>query len=347
MTLSTGTSMTVYGLRAPGAGRIARWAARAEGLTPAAHRRVRILDWHEAHGRNVSRTARHFGLARKTVRQWATRLVRAGPAALNDRSHRPHQLRTPTTPRAVTAAIVRLRQAHPAWSKVKLARVLQRDHGQVVSASTVGRTLTRRGLVDPRVRRRRQRAALHPKRRFPRGLTIRAPGDLVQIDTKVVVGEEGRVSYQFTAIDVLTKTRVLRAYATQSSLTGALFLHEVLETLPFPVRATQTDNGAPFLGTFQRRCVQRGITQYFTHPRSPKENSYVERSHGSDEAEFYSRSGVRKLTLARLDAALRKWEQEWNTVRPHQSLDYLTPSEYRMKWQGRRIPTRLCITLQA
>jgi hypothetical protein len=78
MNLSTGTSMTVYGVRAPGAGRITRWAARAEGLTVEAHRRVRVLDWHEAHERNVSRTARHFGLTRTTVRQWGARLVQAG-----------------------------------------------------------------------------------------------------------------------------------------------------------------------------------------------------------------------------------------------------------------------------
>jgi transposase InsO family protein len=146
-------------------------------------------------------------------------------------------------------------------------------------------------------------------------------------------------------LDVLTKTRVLRAYATQSSLVGAQFLHEVLTALPFPVRAVQTDNGAPFLGTFQQRCVQRGIPQYFTHPRSPKENSYLERSHGSDEAEFYSRPGIRKLPLLRLDAAMRDWEQEWNTVRPHQPLDYLTPSEYLARWHC-CIPTRDFITLQ-
>lgn len=338
--------MTVYGVRAPGAGRISRWAARVEGLTPAAHRRVKILDWYRTHGENVSKTARRYGLTRTTVRQWVTRLAQAGPVALNDRSHRPRQLRTPTTPPAVTSAIVHLRGAHPAWSKYKLARVLQRDHGQVVSASTVGRTLRRFTLISPRVARKRQRAALHPKRRFPQGLTIRAPGDLVQIDTKFVVGVSGKLSYQFTAVDVLTKTRILRVYSTQSSLVGAQFLHEVLTSLPFPVRAIQTDNGAPFLGTFQKRCAQRGITQYFTHPRSPKENSYVERSHGSDEAEFYSRPGVRRLPLPLLDAAMRAWEEEWNTVRPHQSLDYLTPSEYLKKWRTGRLPTKDTITLQ-
>jgi transposase InsO family protein len=346
MTPSTGTSMTVYGVRAPGAGRIARWAARAEGLTPAAHHRASVLDWLRAHRGNVSKAARHFGLARTTVQRWAQRLARAGPVALNDRSRRPRRMRAPTTPPAVVAAVVALRQEHPAWSKYKLARLLRRDHGQVVSASTVGRILSRHDLVDRRVARKRQRAALHPKRRFPSGLTIRAPGDLVQVDVKVVVGVSGATLYQFTAIDVLTKRRVLRVYPTQSSLAGALFLHELLTALPFPVRAIQSDNGAPFLGLFQRRCAQRGIPQYFTHPRSPKENSYVERSHGADEAEFYSCPGVRRLPLRLLDRALRAWEVAWNTVRPHQALDYRTPDEYLATWRAGRLPTRDCITLQ-
>jgi transposase InsO family protein len=337
--------MTVYGVRAPGAGRISRWAARAEGLTAAAHHRVKVLDWHEAHGANISKTARRYGLARTTLQRWVRRLARAGPVALNDHSRRPTHLRTPTTPQTVVATVVALRRAHPAWSKVKLARLLTRDHGQTVSASTVGRILKRHDLVDRRVARKRQRAALHPKRRFPHGLTIRAPGDMVQIDTKHVQGD-GVVSYQFTATDVLTKTRVLRAYRSQASLTGARFLHELLTTLPFSVRAIQTDNGAPFLGVFQKRLVQRGIPHYFTHPHTPKENSYVERSHGSDEREFYSRPGVRRLPLGLLDRALRVWEQEWNAVRPHQALGYLTPNEYLAKWRTGRLPSRDIITLQ-
>ena len=43
---------------------------------------------------------------------------------------------------------------------------------------------------------------------------------------------------------------------------------------------------------------------------------------------------------------IKEWEDIWNNVRPHEALNYLTPSEYLFKVQNSRIPTKDVIVLQ-
>lgn len=342
----SGCRMTVYGHTLPGALCIARSAHLAGiKLTERAKEKVRVLDWHRKHGSGVSLTARHFGLTRLTVRRWLKRLRGGGPMALNDQSHRPKKLRKPTTPREVVIRVVSLRQKYPAWSKYKL-RVLLRREGLRVSPSTIGRILNRKGLIDRRVSQKRRRSALRPKRRYPHGLRISAPGDMVQIDTKHVTLIGGKKIYQFTAIDVLTKQRVIRYHPSPSSRNGRLFLEECLRRFSFQIKIIQTDNGSEFLKEFDRCCHERNLLHYFIYPRQPKQNSFVEISHEADEKEFY-RLGKIGTDIETMRQRLAQREVEWNTIRPHQALNQLTPEEYFQQLnQGRKLATKDTIILQ-
>jgi len=62
-----GRHMTIYGYVLPGAISIARSAFLAGNLSERAKQRLKILDWHKSHGKNISLTARHFGITRYTV----------------------------------------------------------------------------------------------------------------------------------------------------------------------------------------------------------------------------------------------------------------------------------------
>jgi len=209
--------MTISGYVLPGAGRLARDAFLAEKLTPEARFRIKVLDWHRAQGQNVSLTARHFGLGRATLHRWLKRHHEQGLIGLNDRSRRPHQVRQPTTAWPVTARLVELRKEYPAWSKYKIASILNKE-GFSVSASTVGRVLKRKGLINGRISQKRRRSARRPKARFPRGMRINAEGQLIQMDVKHIMLVGGRRFYQFTAIDVFSKRGVLRVFRPEMSL---------------------------------------------------------------------------------------------------------------------------------
>ena len=336
--------MTIYGSILPGAISIARSSFLTDKLSERARFKIKVLDWHREHDNNVSLTARHFGLGRMTVHRWLKQIKRYGPIGLNDKSRRPKRTRQPTTDSSIMIKIVQTRKQYPAWSKYKIKTLLERE-GVCVSVSTVGRVLKRRGLINRRVSAKQRKSALQPKARFPKGLRISQEGEMIQIDTKYIMLPGGHKMYQFTAIDVLSKIRVLRVYPSQSSRNGAKFLRECVSSLPFIIKAIQTDNGSPFLKEFDKLCKELGIPHYFTYPRNPKQNSYVEISHGADQREFYQQGNISPF-FDTMKKRIKEWEYIWNNVRPHQALGYLTPIQYSSRLQITNLPTKDVIVLQ-
>lgn len=337
--------MTIYGSILPGAISIARSAERAGHLTERARYKLKVLDWYHTHGENISLTARHFGQTRKTVRVWKKELKEQGPAGLNEKSRAPKKRPVPQTSPGSVLRICTIRKQYPAWSKYKIREILKREYGITLSASTVGRVLKRRGCINPKKSEKRRRAALHPRARFPHGFSIKAAGDMIQIDTKHIMLPGGGKLYQFTAIDILTKVRILRIFPSQSSRNGAKFLKECVGSFPFDIRTIQTDNGAPFLKEFEKLCAELDMPHYFIYPHCPKQNAYVERSHGSDEREFYQRGNVWQ-DRKKMDEVLRVWQDTWNNFRPHEALDYKTPNQYFEELKSRNLPTKDVIILQ-
>lgn len=335
--------MTIYGSVLPGARTLANWAARTN-LTDKAKQRLKVVDWLRMHNGDVSLAARHFGLNRETVRIWRNKFNQVGMIALNDKSHRPKNTRQPTTSWQIVDEIIKIRKEYPAWSKWKIQSILKRRN-MFISASTVGRVLKRKGLINPKASKKRSKAAKNPKQRYPRGFRISCAGDMIQIDTKFIT-MQNRMIYQFTAIDVLTKLRVLKFYSSLLSKNGADFLKMCIAKFPFQIKAIQTDNGKEFLKDFDKLCKELGIPHYFIEARHPKQNTYVENSHGFDEREFYQNGNIYQ-TIDLMDEALSKWEYVWNYERPHQALNYLTPNEYLNKIQLVGLDVKNTIVLQA
>src|SRR3989344_7326499 len=118
-----GRHMTIYGSVLPGAVGLANWAAKTSNVSEKAKQRLRVIDWLRFHNNNVSLTARRFGLNRETVRIWLRRFNQAGMLGLNDKSHRPKNIRKPTTDWKVVSEIVKIRRRYPAWSQYKIRKI--------------------------------------------------------------------------------------------------------------------------------------------------------------------------------------------------------------------------------
>lgn len=323
---------------------MARSAFLADNLSERAKQRLKILDWHKAHNKNISLTARHFGLTRQTIRSWQKKLNKFGPRGLNDLSHKPKNLRRPTTSWEIITEVVKIRKQYPAWSKYKIQALLKQKQISI-SASTIARILKRKGLIIKKISRKRQKAAKSPRKRFPHGFKINNAGDMIQMDTKEISLIGCRKIHQFTAIDVLTKQRILRYYPSLASRNGADFLQECINNFDFEIKNIQSDNGSEFLGEFDKLCKKLNIPHYFIYPGHPKQNTYVEISHGADEREFYQQGKMSPL-IEVMQARIIEWQNVWNKIRPHEALNYLTPEAYYHKWQAGRLPTKDVITLQ-
>src|SRR5260221_7336237 len=113
-------------------------------------------------GRNVRRTCRHFGISRQTFYRWKRRFDRHDLTTLEERSHRPRQVRKPTWSADLAQRVLSLRLQYPRWGKDKLVVLLRR--GKITaSTSRVGRILAQ--LKRPRAPRQPPRPPLFPQAR--------------------------------------------------------------------------------------------------------------------------------------------------------------------------------------
>ncbi len=90
-----------------------------------------------------------FDISPQTFYRWKRRYNPRHLASLEERSHRPRQLRQPTYSTELVEAVLKLREECPRWGKDKLV-VLLHDEGFNCSASTVGRILDKfkeRGIL--------------------------------------------------------------------------------------------------------------------------------------------------------------------------------------------------------
>lgn len=331
--------MQVYGSILPGAAAIAgllpelvneakRTQARA--LSRGARERLRKIRWYEGHGGGVRLTCRHFGISSSTFYKWLRRYQRLGPAGLEERSRRPRRVRQPSWGHGLVQAVQRLRERHPGWGKDKLAPMLQAV-GWDCSTSKVGRiiaALKKQGVLieaphkDPwRITRPRPRAYAIRK---PKDYIPQEPGDLVQVDSSDLRPLPGVIRKHFTARDVVSKWDVVGVYFQATAQTAAEFLKALIARAPFTVRAIQIDGGSEFKAGFELLCQQRDIRLFVLPPRSPKLNGCVERAQRTHKEEFYNCIDWPD-SIAELRRMLRRQEIVYNTIRPHQSLGYLTP----------------------
>ena len=145
----------------------------------------------------------------------------------------------------------------------------------------------------------------------------------------------GLVWKHFTGRDVVSRWDVLQAHTRATAATATQFLDSLQQRMPFPIRAVQVDGGSEFAAEFEQACQQRGLRLFVLPPRSPKLNGAVERAQRTHTEEFYQVNDC-SLEMAALNRELRAWEKTYNTVRPHQSLGYLTPLQFLQQWHSER-----------
>ena len=305
-------------------------------LSKAARLRLQWFRFYETHRRNARLTCRRFGISPQTFYRWKRRYDPENLQRLESRSSRPKKLRQPTWSRELEQAVLRLRRQFPRWGKEKLQVLLARER-IAASASMVGRILKRlKSLgrwVDP-PRKKALRGRRKPRfyaTRKPWHYLPRAPGDLVEVDTKDLRPLPGIHLKQFTARDVISRWDVVTVHQRATSTAAALFLEDVVTRMPFRVRAIQVDGGSEFKALFESECSRRKIRLFELPPRSPKLNAHVERAQRCHAEEFHALYEV-PWNVTGLNQALRDWERTYNTIRPHQSLGYRTPREFLDQW---------------
>ena len=335
-----GTHMRYKGFIIPRSGYISR-ISQAD-ISAKARVRLTWMDYYHK-TKNARLTCRHFGISPDTFYRWKKRYKPLILKTLEDdpKTRRPTQLRTPTTSTIIVNRILSFRETYPRWGKEKIAILLKRE-GYQVSVSTVGRTIKRlkeRGVLKEPLPNFISSKKRYLKRvwalRKPEDYKVNNPGDLVQIDTLDIRPIPGVVRKQFTARDTTSKWDVCQVYGSASSGRAADFLDKLISRAPFKINGIQIDGGSEFKGEFERECQKRGIKLFVLPPRRPDLNGCVERGQRTHTEEFYEVNDF-SFDIPTLNQQLREWEKTYNTIRPHQSLNYLTPLEYITNLQNKK-----------
>lgn len=74
---------------------------------------------------------------------------------------------------------------------------------------------------------------------------------------------------------------------------------------------------------------EQGIEWHYIQPGKPQQNGYTESLNGKIRDEFLNEHWFGSLHEVR--GLLDEWRQDYNAIRPHSSLGYLTPMEYAAK----------------
>ena len=283
-------------------------------------RKLSVLRHYEERG-NVAKTCRHFGIARQPFYGWKKNYEKLGNEGLVNHKPCPENPRLRVAPE-VAEKIVYLRTTYH-LGPVRMGWFMQRYHPQLKgSKSGAYRVLRRRGLN--RLPRKANFRTLQTQR-----YEKQVPGHPIQVDVQFLMlknpaGQPIR-RFQYTAIDDATRIRALRIYDRHNQVTAIEFIDFVIERFPFRIHTLRTDNGHEFQAKFHWHVEDLGLRHVYIQPRTPRLNGKVERSHRTDDLEFYQLWTY--TDDVDLNQKLRVWEDYYNFNRPNGSLPGKAPYE--------------------
>lgn len=276
-------------------------------------------------GNSMRKAGRHFDIPEATIRYWRKKYNRWKLRSLEDDSRRPRNVRVSEVSFEVIERVVELRQKY-GWGKLKLQVLLKRE-GIHVGQTRIQKIINQTGLKRKKKGRRNK---LRKSRRHMYSVpkeVLEQPGGLVYLDVKHLYLIPGKYIYQFTAIDHATRMLRVKLFTRITSRCGKLFFEYLDKHFPFDrIQYIGSDNGSEFLGELEKEFEKRGIIHVFSTPRSPKQNPFVERVIQTTINDIYLRKGT-EVTLKKQQRVLDKYVKIYNEIRPHESLDLMTPEE--------------------
>jgi len=160
------------------------------------------------------------------------------------------------------------------------------------------------------------------------------PGEMIHFDAKRLPLLKGETKttlrdYLFVGIDDFSRELYAGIFPDKTQDSAAAFLSQVIEECPYTIECAYSDNGTEYKGpaahAFAALCTAQGIGQKYTRIKRPQTNGKAERVLKTlmelwHEQNLFDSRQDRQIGLAR-------FVNFYNTVKPHASLNNLTPYE--------------------
>jgi transposase InsO family protein len=284
-------------------------------------------------GEDAYLTARYFGVSKSVFYKWLAVFDPTNLKALEEASRAPIKRRRRQLQSLVEDRILNLRRVNPEFGKMKLARLYRKHHQDKISSWQCQLIIEKYHLQRRPVKGGRP----FKKQGISKRKTIelkkeQRPSFLVAFDS-IVIYHNGLKRYIVTGIDTVSKIAWARMYTNHSSATSKDLFIRLYAIVHGNILNTCQDNGSEFEKHFARLLNSLKIPQYFSRVKTPKDNPVVERFNGILKQEFL-RQGNWTADPVEFNRKLNQWLLKYNCYRPHQSLNYLTPFEYRYQQLG-------------
>ena len=154
-------------------------------------------------------------------------------------------------------------------------------------------------------------------------------GFMLHLDSIVLYRHQLK-RYIITGVDDYSKLAYARMYTSHASKSAEDFLQRLNYLLGDTVKHVHTDNGSEFHKHFEQAVSKLNLTHWWSRPKTPKDNPSNERFNRTLKEEFLS-WGNFTPDIAVFNQRLTEWLVEYNSIRPHQALNYLTPLAFAEK----------------
>lgn len=292
-----------------------------------------IIFYHTVGEENATATAKHFGIARKTFYKWFNRFDEKHLVSLEEDSRAPEHVRTREISFLQRDRIKRLRKKHMRWGKMKLKTRYLKEYGEFISSWKIQKVIEEERLYFDKVQHKRQQkrrkeAQKQQKKRITEFVKENKVNHLWHVDTVVFTLSHGGYRYLLTGIDEISKLAYARLYTTHSSKQASDFLKRLHYLTEGEMINLHHDNGSEFEKDFKKACIELSLPQWYSRVRTPTDNPVLERFNRTIQEEFVDMIDIGLENVEEFNQKLLDWLIEYNAIRPHQALDYLTPLEY-------------------
>ena len=208
------------------------------------------------------------------------------------------------------------------WAMLRREKTPAGEPRWLVNHKRVHRLYREEGLAMRRKAQKRLRAAARTVLEWP----VRAN----QVWTMDFTQDQLSRGRKFRTLNLMDGyTREALAIEVDRSLPGTRVvrvLEQLKQTRGVPEKIV-VDNGPEFISqAVDQWAYANGVRLHFIEPGKPTQNAYIESFNGKFRDECLNQNWFVDLADAR--EKIEAWRVDYNTVRPHSSLGYLTPAEF-------------------
>lgn len=284
----------------------------------------------KANNGKMRKTARDLGISPTTVSNWRMKAKMGAYRTLKFKGLK----RKSTKPKSSRQTILKSYEQDQAscfrrktgFCAKKIQNMLKLPYHHI----TIHRFLKRKGLIQETGNYRRP---LFQNTKHMHAKNVKTLGKL-QMDVKYVTPELSGLEhtcYLYGIIDILSRYKqgiIFPLLDQEYSIEAVKYL---MPALPLEVNFIQTDNGLEFQKRFTKYVKKEySLKHHYIHKSNPNENAVIERSFRTDQDEFFYfrlRRKGKPRDILELNLFYQEFIKEYNELRPHLSLEMMTPLE--------------------